>query len=170
MEWVYYTGVNLRIAALVLLALLVAGCDRGSKPRLIGDPAPDFTLKDDSNRTVSMHELKGKPVVLNIWASYCVPCIQEMPSLTQLQRRMGANITILAVSVDEDQSAYRKFLRDHEIDLLTAWDPDKKTPKLYGTEQWPETYIIDSSGTVRRKIVNSADFTSPEIVNYLKHL
>jgi peroxiredoxin len=93
-----------------------------------------------------------------------------MPSLTQLQRRMGANLTILAVSVDEDQNAYHKFLRDHQIDLLTVWDRAKKTPELYGTVQFPETYIIDSSGIVRRKIVNAADFTSPEIVNYLNHL
>jgi cytochrome c biogenesis protein CcmG/thiol:disulfide interchange protein DsbE len=169
MEWVYYTGVKLSIAALLLLAILVAGCDRGSKPRLIGDPAPDFTIRD-ADRTVSLHDLKGKPVVLNFWASYCVPCVQEMPSLTQLQRRMGANVTILAVSVDDDQSAYHKFLRDHQIDLLTVWDPAKKSPDLYGTVMFPETYIIDASGTVRRKIVGREDFNSPDIVNYLNHL
>ncbi|HEV3038057.1 MAG TPA: TlpA disulfide reductase family protein [Candidatus Angelobacter sp.] len=169
MEWVYYTGVKLSFAALIVLSILVVGCDRGSKPRLIGDPAPDFTVKD-SDRTVSLHDLKGKPILLNFWASYCVPCIQEMPSLTQLQRQMGRNLTILAVSVDEDQEAYHKFLRDHQIDLLTVWDPAKKTPELYGTVQFPETYIIDAAGRVRRKIVSAADFTSPEIVNYLNHL
>ena len=169
MEWVYYTGVKPSIAALVVLALLMASCDRGSKPRLIGDPAPDFTLRD-SDRTVSLHDLKGKPILLNFWASYCVPCIREMPSLTQLQRRMGRNITILAVSVDEDPEAYHKFLRDHQIDLLTVWDPEKKSPALYGTVMFPETYIIDASGTVRRKVVGQEDFDSPDIVNYLKHL
>jgi cytochrome c biogenesis protein CcmG/thiol:disulfide interchange protein DsbE len=169
MEWVYYTGVKLSIVALLLLAILIGGCDRGSKPRLIGDPAPDFTVRD-SDRTVALHDLKGKPVVLNFWASYCIPCIQEMPSLTQLQRRMGSNITILAVSVDEDSNAYHKFLRDHQIDLLTVWDPAKKSSDLYGTVLFPETYIIDASGRVRRKIVGREDFTSPDIVDYLKQL
>jgi cytochrome c biogenesis protein CcmG/thiol:disulfide interchange protein DsbE len=169
MEWVYYTGVKLSFAALIVVSVLVAGCDRGSKPRLIGDPAPDFTVQD-SDRKVSLHDLKGKPILLNFWASYCVPCIREMPSLTQLQRRMGRNLTILAVSVDEDPDAYHKFLRDHQIELLTVWDPAKKSPALYGTQMFPETYIIDASGTVRRKVVGQEDFNSPEMVNYLNHL
>jgi peroxiredoxin len=169
MEWVYYTGVKLSLAALLVLAILVAGCDRGSKPRLIGDPAPDFTVRD-SDRTVSLHDFKGKPVILNFWASYCIPCIQEMPSLTQLQKRMGSNVTILAVSVDEDPDAYHKFLRDHQIELLTVWDPAKKSPGLYGTVMFPETYIIDAAGKVRRKIVGREDFTSQDIMEYLKRL
>ncbi len=169
MEKVYYKGVKQCVVALVFLVICVAGCDRGSKPRLIGEPAPDFTVKD-SDRTVSLHDLKGKPVVLNFWASYCVPCFEEMPSLTQLQRQMGRNLVVLAVSVDEDQEAYHKFLRDHQVDLLTVWDPAKRTPELYGTVLFPETYVIDSSGKVRRKIVSAANFTSPELVNYLNHL
>src|SRR5258708_38639602 len=112
MEWVYYTGVKLSLAALLVLAILLAGCDRGSKPRLIGDPAPDFTVRD-SDRTVSLHDFKGKPVILNFWASYCIPCIQEIPSLTQLQKRMESKVTILAVTEDEDRDAHTKFLRDH---------------------------------------------------------
>ena len=83
---------------------------------------------------------------------------------------MGRNITILAVSVDDDQEAYHKFIREHQIDLLTVWDPEKKSPALYGTVMFPETYIIDASGKVRRKVVGQEDFNSPDIVNYLNHL
>ncbi len=160
---------KLRLVALVLAVICLAGCDRGSKPRLIGDPAPDFTVQDQ-DRKISLHDLKGKPIVLNFWASWCPPCVHEMPSLTQLQRQMGRNITVLAVSVDEDEDAYHKFLRNHGVDLLTVRDPEKRSPNLYGTVMFPETYIIDASGRVRRKIVGEENFTGPDFVNYLNHL
>jgi cytochrome c biogenesis protein CcmG, thiol:disulfide interchange protein DsbE len=155
--------------AILLLCLLFAGCQYNPQPRWIGSAAPDFTVQD-SERSVSLHQLKGKPVILNFWASYCLPCIREMPSLTQLQQDMGAKITVLAVSVDEDETAYRRFLRDHEIHLLTVWDPQKKSSALYGTVMFPETYVIDSQGMVRRKIVGQENFTSPDFIEYLNKL
>ncbi|HEY6251138.1 MAG TPA: TlpA disulfide reductase family protein [Candidatus Angelobacter sp.] len=156
-------------SAILSLCLLCAGCHSGPQPRWIGTAAPDFTVRD-SERTVSLHQFKGKPIILNFWASYCVPCIREMPSLTQLQQEMGPRITVLAVSVDETEAPYRKFLRDHNIRLLTVWDPEKKSSELYGTVMYPETYIIDSSGMVRRKIVGQEDFTSPAFIEYLNKL
>lgn len=94
-----------------------------------------------------------------------------MPSLVQLQQEMGPKITVLAVSVDDDERKYHKFLLDHNItNLLTVMDPQKKSPDLYGTVQYPETYIIDASGTVRRKLWNAVDFTSPDIVEYLSKM
>jgi len=155
--------------AILFLCLLFAGCHSGVQPRWIGSPAPDFTVQD-SEHTVSLHQLKGKPIILNFWASYCVPCIKEMPSLTQLQQEMGSRITVFAVSVDETEPPYRKFLRDHNIHLLTVWDSQKKSSELYGTVMYPETYIIDSSGMVRRKIVGEEDFLSREFIEYLNKL
>jgi len=161
--------VRLAFPATLLSALLFTACNSGPTPRLIGSPAPDFTVRD-SERTVSLHEFKGKPVVLNFWASYCLPCIKEMPSLARLQQEMGSKVTILAISVDEEEANYRKFLRDHDIKLLTVWDPAKKSSELYGTVMFPETYVIDSSGRVRRKIVGQENFTSPDIIEYLNKL
>ena len=73
-----------------------------------------------------------------------------MPSLTRLQQQMGSKITVLAVSVDEEEAKYHKFLKDHDIHLLTVWDSQKKSMELYGTVLLPETYIIDAAGRVRR--------------------
>jgi len=155
--------------AILLSTLLFTACNSGPSPRLIGSAAPDFTVQD-SERRVSLHEFKGKPVVLNFWASYCLPCIKEMPSLARLQQEMGSKITVLAVSVDEDEAKYHKFLHDHDIKLLTVWDRAKKSSDLYGTVMFPETYLIDSSGRVRRKIVGQDNFTSPDIVEFLNKL
>src|SRR5258705_11332908 len=125
----------------VLMLALVSGCDRGSRPQMVGQPAPEFTVKD-SERSVALRDLRGKVVVLNFWATWCPPCIEEMPSLVAMQQRLKAKgVEVFAVSVDADQGAYQNFLKAHNITLLTVRDPDQKSNNLYGTFKFPETYI-----------------------------
>ncbi len=110
-------------------------------------------------------------MVLNFWATWCPPCIEEMPSLVQMQQRMKSKgITVLAVSVDVDDASYRRFLRDHNVDLLSVRDPDQKANSLYGTFKFPETYIVDRSGIVRRKFIGAVDWTEPDVLEYLSKL
>jgi len=110
-------------------------------------------------------------VVLNFWATWCPPCVEEMPSLVEMQRRLKAKgVTVIAVSMDVDQGAYRQFLKDHKIDLLTIRDPGQKSNNLYGTFKFPETYIIDRNGVMRRKFIGAVEWTSPEITTFLEKL
>jgi cytochrome c biogenesis protein CcmG, thiol:disulfide interchange protein DsbE len=153
----------------MLLAVLVLGCERNPNPRLIGKTAPDFTVKD-SDHTVALHDLRGKTVVLNFWAAHCGPCIDEMPSLVQLQKQMGDRVTVLGVSVDTSEQDYHAFLRQFGINFLTVLDSPKDSYNLYGATGYPETTIIDRNGTVRRKFVGPENWTSPEIVAYLNKL
>jgi peroxiredoxin len=136
---------------------------------MIGSTAPDFTIQD-SDRTVSLHDLKGKVIVLNFWASWCKPCVDEMPSLVALQQTEGANVAILAVSTDKSEQDYHQFLQDYRINLLTVRDPAEKSSHLYGTTGQPETFIIDRSGRIRRKFIGAVDWASPEIRDYLSKL
>jgi cytochrome c biogenesis protein CcmG, thiol:disulfide interchange protein DsbE len=136
---------------------------------MIGSVAPDFTVKD-SDHTVSLHDLRGKLVVLNFWAAHCGPCVEEMPSLAQLQKRMGSQVMVVGVGVDTSDGDYHSFLREHNIDFLTIRDADKESYGLYGATGYPETFIIDRSGTIRRKFVGPVNWTSPEIVEYLQKL
>jgi peroxiredoxin len=147
----------------------MAGCTRGPQPRMIGSKAPDFTVTD-SDRTVSLHDLHGKIIVLNFWTSWCAPCIEEMPSLVQMQKRMAPKVAVLAVSTDAKDSDYHAFLVRHQIDLLTVRDAAAKSSHLYGTTGQPETFIIDTGGIIRRKFVGPIDWTSPEITEYLNRL
>jgi peroxiredoxin len=157
-------------ALLVLLALVVAGCNRGSKPTMIGGPAPDFTVQD-ADRRVALHDLRGKIVVLNFWATWCPPCVEEMPSLVKMQSEMkNRNVVVLAVSVDDDERSYRNFLKKNNVDLLTVRDPQQKSNELYGTFKFPETYIIDQSGTLRRKFIGAVEWTRPDVIDYLTKL
>ena len=155
-------------ASLVLVCMLVVGCDRGSHPENLGKLAPQFVV-GDGTRTVDLSKLRGKVVVLNLWASYCAPCIEELPSLLALQRQMP-DLVIVAVSIDQDPDVYHRFLEKNHVDLVTVRDADQRVNALYGTAQIPETYVIDRQGTLRRKFVSAQDWTSPEIMNYLARM
>jgi cytochrome c biogenesis protein CcmG/thiol:disulfide interchange protein DsbE len=177
---IYY--IYVRFLTLVLacsLAIGVSGCYHGSKPLSIGKPAPDFTVQD-SDRSVSLSQYRGKIVVLNFWATWCPPCVEEMPSLVQMQKKFqGKDVTVLAVSVDDDPDAYHKFLKDHAVELLTVRDPggpktnqgvNAPVASRYGTYKFPESYIIDRNGIIRRKFIGAIDWNQQEIVEYLSRL
>ena len=173
----------MRISTLVLTciaALGAASCYHGSKPSEIGKVAPDFTIQD-SDHSVSLNQYRGKIVVLNFWATWCPPCVEEMPSLVELQKQMraqGKDVVVLAVSVDDDGDDYHKFLKDHGVDLLTVREAGERTDKgvlapvseRYGTIKVPETYIIDRNGMILRKFIGAVDWHQQEIVEYLTRL
>jgi cytochrome c biogenesis protein CcmG/thiol:disulfide interchange protein DsbE len=157
---------------LIAISILISSsaCYSGTRPPRIGSVAPDFTVQN-SDRTVILSRLKGQIVVLNFWATWCPPCIEEMPSLVQMQARLKSKgITVLAVSVDVDENNYRRFIRDHNVNLLTVRDADQKSNALYGTLKFPETYIIDRNGVVRRKFIGAVDWTAPDVLDYLGKL
>ncbi len=162
----------LRIVIPVLLAAVLAGCvgcNDQPKLRLIGAQAPDFTVQD-SDRTLSLHDYRGKIVVLNLWATWCGPCLDEIPDLDLLQKRMGDKITIVAVSYDDKASDYQQFIREHPMAFITVHDRDRKLKDLYQPTGPPETYVIDRSGKILRKFIGPQRWAGPEIVDYLQKL
>ena len=159
-------------AILVTVGLLSAliGCYSGGRPTRIGSNAPDFTVQD-SDHTVTLSQFRGQVVVLNFWGTFCPPCIEETPSLVQMQKRLKSKgVVVLAVSIDSDDAAYHKFLKDYHINLITVRDGAQKSSSLYGTFGWPETYVIDRNGMTRRKFIGAVDWSSPEIIDYLSKL
>jgi cytochrome c biogenesis protein CcmG/thiol:disulfide interchange protein DsbE len=153
---------------ILTLALMLWGC-KASQPAQIGTQAPDFTV-NDGEKSVTLSQFRGKPVVLNFWATWCPPCVQEIPSMVQLQKQLGDKVVILAVSTDVDADAYKKFTAKNTQGLLTVRDGDNRANALYGTFAFPETYIIDRDGIIRRKFIGAVEWTSPEIVDYLNKL
>jgi peroxiredoxin len=159
-----------RVSIIAALLIALSGCYSGSRPPRIGTQAPEFTVQD-SDRKVTLSELRGKVVVLNFWATWCPPCVEEMPSLMQMSDKLkDKGVVVLGVSIDADGDAYHKFLTEHKVPFLTVRDVDRKVPDLYGTFRWPETYIIGRDGMVRRKFIGPVEWTSPEVVDFLSKL
>src|SRR4051812_34157464 len=136
-----------RFISFAAMLLVLAGCNRGSQPEMVGKPAPQFTVQD-TERTVALSDFRGKVVVLNFWATWCPPCVEEVPSLVRMQQQMRGKVTVVAVGVDASEAAYNKFVADNKMvpTLLTVRDPAQKSNSLYGTFGYPETYIIDREG------------------------
>lgn len=137
----------------------------------VGDSAPDFSITADNGRTVSLSNFGGKLLVLNFWATWCPPCVEEIPSLDAFQKQFArAGVVVLGVSVDKDEKVYRDFLARAHVSFLTARDPDRKINADYGTLRFPETYIIDARGKVLRKIISNADWMNERMLKDVESL
>jgi thiol-disulfide isomerase/thioredoxin len=161
----------LRAAIVVLAAVLVYVIYAGIHERVVvaGDSAPEFTITTDSGRTVSIPNFGGKILVLNFWASWCPPCVEETPSMSRFaQEYAGKGVVVLGVSVDKDEKAYRAFLQKFKPVFLTA--RELKTHEDYGTFMYPETYIIDANGKVLRKYAEEVDWLAPDTLRYFNSL
>src|ERR1700721_2592600 len=126
----YYNGVRRTLLAAVSLLAVLIGCYSGSRPGRIGSNAPDFTVQD-SDHTVALNQFRGQVVVLNFWATWCPPCIEETPSMVRMQERLKTKgVVVLAVSIDEENAAYHKFLKDYSANMVTVRDEPRKQGRL----------------------------------------
>jgi peroxiredoxin len=161
----------LRAAIGLLVVVLVYVIYEGIHERVVvvGDTAPKFTLMADNGRAVSVPTFGGKLLILNFWASWCQPCVQETPSLSQFAEAYGnKGVVVMGVSVDKDENAYRAFLQRFNPSFLTA--RDRKIREDYGTFMIPETYIIDTQGRVLRKIAEAVNWMDPRMTQYINSL
>ena len=158
-----WTAVALAAAILVLFAM---PSYRQGEASIAGKPAQDFPLTL-AGKSEHLSDLKGKIVVLNFWATWCPPCVEETPALNRLQKYIDSRGgMVLGVSVDEDGAAYEKFLKDQSVVFSTYRDASKKSAADYGTTMYPETYIIDRHGKIARKFVGAQQWDSPEMLAY----
>ena len=158
------------LPAVLPIGLLFAliGCYSGGRPPRIGANAPDFTVQD-SDHKVTLSQFRGRVVVLNFWATWCPPCVAEIGELNALQRDIsGRGGTVLGISVDQDPSAYEKFLQEAQVTFPTFDDTSGKTPGIYGTSMYPETYVINRDGDIARKIVGPQNFQDPAVIETIE--
>ena len=135
-----------------------------------GKPAPLFSLKTDQGRSVTPTSFGGKVLVLNFWATWCPPCIQEIPSLNQFQRKFaGSGVVVVAVSIDKNPQKYQSFLSKIPVTFQTMRDPQADVSSEYGTYQIPETYII-KDGIVMRKFPEGENWLSDDLTQYVQSL
>lgn len=135
---------------------------------MVDRPAPPIRLADGQGNEHTLAELRGKVIFLNFWASFCVPCREEMPSMEALVRQYESQgLVMLAVSQDaevaEMNGFMERFLPGQRSAMTVLWDANGETARRYGTELIPETYIIDREGRIVARFVNAYDWTRPEV-------
>jgi cytochrome c biogenesis protein CcmG/thiol:disulfide interchange protein DsbE len=166
---------NLDLALKAVIGVLLAGLGfvlTGvmSQPEVrAGDTAPRFSVVTTTGQTVTRDDFGGKLLVLNFWATWCPPCVAEMPSLNEFQRQLReSGVVVLAVSVDKNERVMREFVDRFGLNFAVARDADAEVPASFGTFKYPETYIIDSRGRVLEKLIAEQDWADPRLIDRVK--
>lgn len=137
-----------------------------------GAKAPDFTLPGLNGEMIRLADQKGKVVFLNIWATWCPPCVQEMPSMEKLYQQLkGEDFEILAVSIDKKGTeAVLPFMKKHNLSFTALIDSKESMKYKYQTTGVPETFIIDKNGIIVEKVIGPIDWATPDAIGFLRNL
>jgi len=137
-----------------------------------GFAAPDFALPDLNGNIYRLSDLRGKVVFLNLWATWCPPCRDEMPAMEALYRRLKQrDFIVLAVSQDQDGAAVvAPFVKQYGLTFPVLLDPQAHASSRYGVTGYPETFVIDRDGNVIQHEIGPADWDSDQMIAYFEQL
>lgn len=157
--------VSWQATAAVLVSLLSACADPAAIPT-VGQPVADVSFVDLDGHTVRLSDFRGEVVLLNFWATWCPPCVDEMPSLEKLQKALGdKGLRVLAVSVDERIEDVERFREDLQLTLPILHDPGAQVAHSFATFKFPETYILDRDGVLVSKVIGPRDWIAPLVIH-----
>jgi peroxiredoxin len=143
-----------------------------ARPRTVKQ-APDFVLKDIYGKSINLAQFKGKPVLLNFWATWCGPCKEELPSMQRLHQASKNNggFQIIAVSIDRfNMEKVNQYAKELSLTFPILIDPDRKTRKAYFIRGLPTSYLIDSEGKLRGFVSGARNWDSPATIELMKSL
>ena len=145
--------------------------EAGLQPIKEGTELIDFELESLDGGTVKLSSYKGKVVFLNFWATWCPPCVAEMPSMQKLYDRFKERgLEIIAVDLQEDKAAVRKFVDRHDLTFTALLDKTGRVGSQYGARNIPTTYIIDRKGFVIAGTIGGKEWYSPELISFFEFL
>ncbi len=141
-------------------------------PLKTGLPAPDFMFPGLDGKMVRLSDYPGHVVLVNVWATWCPPCVDEMPSMERLYREFkGEKFEILAVSIDAlGEKVVAPFMKKYNLSFPALMDPDGTIKTLYHTTGVPESFIVDQEGILIKQIIGSRDWAKPEIIGFFRNL
>lgn len=134
----------------------------------VGNPAPDFTLTNLAGEEIRLEDLEGKPVLINFWATWCGPCVLEMPNIQKYYEQFNGQFEVLAINADEPEFEVRQFSEDIGISFDVLLDPGAKIQELYRLRGYPTSYFLDGEGIVRVNHIGM--LTEAQIEEYLKEV
>ena len=157
---------------LILFSLKQNNLYLNYSPLKTGLSAPNFTFPGRDGKMVSLSDYRGNVVLVNIWATWCPPCVDEMPSMERLYKELkGEDFEILAVSIDSlGPKAVAPFMKKYNLSFPALMDPDGTIQTLYQTIGIPESFIVDQEGILIKKIIGPRDWATPEVIGFFRDL
>jgi len=141
------------LAAALLLVTLAGACAHDAGPAS-GDLAPDFVLPRLDGSVQKLSNYRGKVVIVNLWATWCPPCLEELPLLNRIQETYGPRgVAVLGLAGDDDPQTVRDFIAHNPVAFDVLLDVGGEVGTSYGITGYPETFIVDREGRLRQKIV-----------------
>lgn len=138
---------------LLLVVLVAAGCEERSAPG-VGGPAPEFVLPTPAGAVRKLSSYRGRPIVLNLWATWCPPCIAELPVLNDIAKTYGdQGLVVLGLAGDENTQDVHDFLARNDVEFEVFLDANGEVGTDYGITGYPETFFIDRQGIIRDRLV-----------------
>lgn len=157
------------ILAFIFLTLPAEAVAPWEIEETMGKAAPLFELKDLSDRKVSLSEFKGKVVLINFWATWCIPCREEMPSLNKLFNRFKERgLTVLGISINSSKRSIQGFLKEVPLSFPILLDSNGKVSRDYKVFAYPTTILIDREGRLREKFIGETDWTAPDVIRIIE--
>jgi peroxiredoxin len=154
------------VAALGVLGLWAA--THGPRGSLA---APQFVLSDLAGKVVRMEDLRGKVVLLNLWTTWCPPCVEEMPTLQELAKQMnGRDFVLLAVSEDEQPANVAPWIAQRRFTFPVLLDPHAEVGGALGITGYPETFVVDRNGRIVHHHIGYRNWAEPAVVAALERL
>ena len=154
------------------LAALAFRLDAAELKRWKGKPAaPPVDLLTPEGAPFSLKQLRGKVVLVNFWATWCEPCITEMPALQRLRNELASSgFEVLAVNYQEGPARINSFIEKMKLTLPVVRDTDGSVARSWGARVFPASYLVDRDGNIRHSIGGGADWTSPRLVSTIRTL
>jgi len=160
------------IVAIVIVFFSVKREETPMTKAVVGLNAPEFSLSDPSGKTYTLSELKGSVVFINFWATWCPPCIEEMPSIQNLYNgfKDKKEFRMVTILFKDDYGKAMAYLKQNNYAIPVLIDGNGKAAKAYGVTGVPETYIVDKQGVLRQKVIGPADWNSTEADSLISNL
>ena len=145
------------LVSVLTSGLVMAGCSSSSTQGVeVGDLAPDFQLQNLDGQTISLGNLRGKPVLINFWATWCPPCRSEMPYIQEIYEEWSdKGLVVLAINLGESSSKAEEFRQNHNLSFTVLLDAKQDVAQRYNIQYIPTTFFLDKDGIIQDKVIGA---------------